>query len=182
LTAWSVSLPGSGSAPIGSAPRRGSGLRGLAAQAHGVSTRLMSRGSLEVNSGSAILVRQTLFYSSWPMMLRNDPTCQEQRGRGLTCLRGVAAPADCARARQDHEPVDDLVEVTRARLGLLDRCVRLLDKGRVVLGQRATKKDLALPNASGEVRRVCCSDRLNPPPEATFSLAIDRPIGASFGK
>jgi len=32
--------------------------------------------------------------------------------------------------------------------------------------QRASQKDLALSNASGEVRRVCCSDRLNPPPTA----------------
>ena len=86
------------------------------------------------------------------------------RRRGLL-LRSTIALA--ARLERKHQPIAAPISATRHRPvptqpGQAQRHRQA--------AQRATEKDLALSNASGEVRRVCCGDRLNPPPKADGQL------------
>ena len=84
--------------------------------------------------------------------------------RGLLLRSSIAV---AARLQRKHQPAAATVPASRnrpipAQPGPAQR--------HRPAAQRTTQKDLALPNPSGDLRRVCCGDQLSPPSKAVFDL------------
>ena len=100
--------------------------------------------SLTWDSGKELADHQRLRLATNLEVYFCDPRSPWQRGSNENTNRLL---------RQYLPRGTDLSVLSQAKLSAIARQLK------------QTQKDLALPNASREVRRVCCSDQLNPPPK-----------------